>query len=257
MSRKKIVAGNWKMNKSLQDAKTLVEMITNQMNVPLAIGIDEVTKIIIPAFPYLNSIGDQLSKKENFFLGAQNCHTHPSGAFTGEVSASMLNSVGCSYVLVGHSERREYFKEKEADFILKIKEALKNNLQPIFCVGETIHERKTDNHFKVITEQLTTVLKEFSVTEFSKFIIAYEPVWAIGTGETATAGQAQEMHAFIRSIITDIYDSAIAANVSILYGGSCNPQNAQELFRCPDVDGGLIGGASLNSDDFCKIIFSF
>lgn len=257
MSRKKIVAGNWKMNKSLQDAKTLVEMITNQINVPLAIGIDEVTKIIIPAFPYLSSIGDQLSKKENFFLGAQNCHTLSSGAFTGEVSASMLNSVGCSYVLVGHSERREYFKEKEADFILKIKEALKNNLRPIFCVGETIHERKTDNHFKVITEQLTTVLKEFSVTEFSKFIIAYEPVWAIGTGETATAAQAQEMHAFIRSIITDIYDSAIAANVSILYGGSCNPQNAQELFRCPDVDGGLIGGASLNSDDFCKIISSF
>jgi triosephosphate isomerase (TIM) len=169
----------------------------------------------------------------------------------------MLHSVGCSYVLVGHSERRQYFKETNADFVLKIREALKNNLQPIFCIGETIYERKTDNHFKTITEQLTTVLKEFSVDEFSRFILAYEPVWAIGTGETATSQQAQEMHAFIRNLVADLYDSAIANNVSILYGGSCNAQNAQELFACKDVDGGLIGGASLNADDFCKIIFSF
>jgi len=252
MSRQKIVAGNWKMNKSLQEAQTLADMILTQVS-----DFDEVTKIIIPPFPYLNSIGVQIQKKDNFFLGAQNCHTNDKGAFTGEVSAQMLNSVGCEYVLVGHSERRHYFKEKEADFVLKIKEALKNNIKPIFCVGETIHERKTDNHFKVITEQLTTVLKEFSITDFSKFIIAYEPVWAIGTGETATAAQAQEIHAFIRGIITDIFDSSIANNVSILYGGSCNPQNAQELFACKDVDGGLIGGASLNADDFCKIVFSF
>ncbi len=252
MSRQKIVAGNWKMNKSLQEAQTLADMILTQVS-----DFDEVTKIIIPPFPYLNSIGVQIQKKDNFFLGAQNCHTNDKGAFTGEVSAQMLNSVGCEYVLVGHSERRNYFKEKEADFVLKIKEALKNNIKPIFCVGETIHERKTDNHFKVITEQLTTVLKEFSITDFSKFIIAYEPVWAIGTGETATAAQAQEMHAFIRGIITDIYDSSIANDVSILYGGSCNPQNAQELFACKDVDGGLIGGASLNAADFCKIVFSF
>ncbi|MES2763385.1 MAG: triose-phosphate isomerase [Bacteroidota bacterium] len=252
MSRQKIVAGNWKMNKSLQDAKTLVDMITNQIN-----DFDEVTKIIIPSFPYLVPVGEQLSKKENFYLGAQNCHTNTNGAFTGEVSAGMLNSVGCKYVLVGHSERRQYFKEKESDFILKTKEALKNNIQPIFCIGETIHERKTDNHFKVITEQLTTVLKEFSIEEFSKFILAYEPVWAIGTGETATAAQAQEMHAYIRNVVSDLYDSGIANNVSILYGGSCNAQNAQELFSCKDVDGGLIGGASLNADDFCKIVFSF
>ena len=251
MSRQKIVAGNWKMNKSLQDAKILVEMITNQVN-----DFDEVTKIIIPPFPYLNTIGEQLSKKENFFLGAQNCHTNAGGAFTGEVSASMLNSVGCNYVLVGHSERRQYFKEKEADFILKIREALNNNISPIFCVGETIHERKTDNHFKVITEQLTTVLKEFSVAEFSKFIIAYEPVWAIGTGETASATQAQEMHSFIRSIITDIYDSAIASNVSILYGGSVKANNAPDIFGQPDVDGGLVGGASLVAADFAAIINS-
>ncbi|MBI3520099.1 MAG: triose-phosphate isomerase [Bacteroidetes bacterium] len=252
MSRQKIVAGNWKMNKSLQEAKTLVEMIINQVN-----DFDEVTKIIIPPFPFLDAVNHLISSKANFSLGAQNCHTNAGGAFTGEVSASILKSVGCDYVLVGHSERRQFFKEKEADFILKIKEALKNNIRPVFCIGETIHERKTDNHFKVVTEQLSSVLKEFSVAEFSKFILAYEPVWAIGTGETATAAQAQEMHAYIRNIVTDLYDSNIAAQVSILYGGSCNPQNAQELFKCPDVDGGLIGGASLNADDFCKIIFSF
>ncbi len=252
MSRKKIVAGNWKMNKSLQEAKTLVERIIDQVN-----EFDDVTKIIIPPFPYLDTVNQLASKKANFFTGAQNCHTHAHGAYTGEVSAPILSSVGCQYVLVGHSERRNYFKEKDTDLILKIKQALANNLHPIFCVGETIYERKTDNHFKVITEQLTTVLKEFTLDEFSKFVIAYEPVWAIGTGETATSQQAQEMHAYIRSTVSDIYDSTIAANVSILYGGSCNAQNAQELFACKDVDGGLIGGASLNADDFCKIIFSF
>jgi triosephosphate isomerase len=252
MSRKKIVAGNWKMNKSLQEAKTLVERITEQVN-----EFDEVIKIIFPPFPYLESVQKLTSTKANFYTGAQNCHTNPAGAFTGEVSAIMLESVGCEYVLVGHSERRQYFKEKESDFILKLKEALKHHLQPVFCIGETIHERKTDNHFKVVSEQLTSVLKEFSLEEFSKFVIAYEPVWAIGTGETATAAQAQEMHAYIRNVIADIYDSGIANDVSILYGGSCNPQNAQELFACKDVDGGLIGGASLNADDFCKIIFSF
>ena len=251
MSRQKIVAGNWKMNKTLQEAKTLVEQIINQVN------DDEVTKIIIPPFPFLQTIKTTTNNKPNFYIGAQNCHTNASGAFTGEISASMLSSVGCEYVLVGHSERRQYFKENDADFVLKIKSALDNNIKPIFCIGETLTERKTDNHFKVITQQLTNVLKEFSITDFSKFVLAYEPVWAIGTGETASADQAQEMHAFIRSIITDIFDSSIANNVSILYGGSCNAQNAQELFKCADVDGGLIGGASLKADDFCKIIDSF
>lgn len=250
--RKKIVAGNWKMNKTLQEAQTLVEMITKQVN-----EFDDVLKIIIPSFPFLTSIKSQLNGKTNFYLGAQNCHTNASGAYTGEVSASMLASVGCEYVLVGHSERRQYFKEKEADFVLKIKEALANNLQPIFCVGETIHERKTDNYFKVITEQLTTVLEKFTETEFSKFVIAYEPVWAIGTGETATPAQAQEIHEFIRTVIAGMYSPQTAQSTSILYGGSCNPQNAQELFACKDVDGGLIGGASLKADDFCKIIYSF
>jgi triosephosphate isomerase (TIM) len=250
--RKKIVAGNWKMNKTLQEAQTLVEMITKQVN-----EFDNVIKIIIPSFPFLSVVNSQLNNKANFFVGAQNCHTNASGAYTGEVSAAMLASVGCQYVLVGHSERRQYFKEKEADFVLKIKEALANNLHPIFCVGETIHERKTDNYFKVITEQLTTVLEKFTETEFSKFVIAYEPVWAIGTGETATPAQAQEIHEFIRTVIAGMYSSQTAEATSILYGGSCNPQNAQELFSCKDVDGGLIGGASLKADDFCKIIYSF
>lgn len=251
MNRKKIVAGNWKMNKTLQEANTLVEQIIN--NAP----VNEVVKIIIPPFPYLTSIHSQISTKSNFSLGAQNCHTNANGAYTGEISANMLQSVGCQYVLVGHSERRQYFKEKDADFVLKIKEAINHNLKPIYCIGETLNERKADNHFKVVTEQLTNVLKEFSITEFSTFILAYEPVWAIGTGETATSSQAQEMHAFIRSIITDLYDSAVASQISILYGGSCNAQNAKELFQCPDVDGGLIGGASLKADEFCKIIDSF
>jgi triosephosphate isomerase len=251
MNRKKIVAGNWKMNKTLQEANTLVEQIIN--NAPA----NEVVKIIIPPFPYLTSIHSQISINPNFSLGAQNCHTNANGAYTGEISANMLQSVGCQYVLVGHSERRQYFKEKDADFVLKIKEAINHNLKPIYCIGETLNERKADNHFKVVTEQLTNVLKEFSIIEFSTFTLAYEPVWAIGTGETATSSQAQEMHAFIRSIITDLYDSAIASQISILYGGSCNAQNAKELFQCPDVDGGLIGGASLKADEFCKIIDSF
>ncbi len=252
MSRLKIVAGNWKMNKSSQEAKTLVENILHQVS-----EFDNVVKIIIPPFPYLDSVGQLLKNKSNFYIGAQNCHTHDKGAYTGEVSALMLQSVGCQYVLIGHSERRQYFKEKDADFILKMKEALAHQLTPIYCIGETIHERKTDNHFKVITEQLVSVLKSFSVSDVKKMIIAYEPVWAIGTGETATAQQAQEMHAFIRSVVVDLFDSGIANEIPILYGGSCNPKNAQELFACKDVDGGLIGGASLNADDFCKIIFSF
>jgi triosephosphate isomerase len=190
-------------------------------------------------------------------LGAQNCHTELNGAYTGEVSASMLASVGCSYVLVGHSERRCYFKETNQEFIKKIKSALHNNLKPIFCIGETLDERQANMHFTVVANQLSEVLTSFTDTEFSNIVIAYEPVWAIGTGETATSAQAQEMHAFIRKEIAQLYAKAIAQETTILYGGSCNAQNAQELFACEDVDGGLIGGASLKADDFCKITASF
>lgn len=252
MNRQKIVAGNWKMNSTLAEAKDLVAKIGSH-----ACGFNHVKVIIFPPFPFITEVKKMIGDNETIFVGAQNCHTNSSGAYTGEVSAGILESVGCQYVLIGHSERRNYFKEKNTELVLKIKEVLANKLQPILCVGETIEDRKAGNHFKIITEQLTSVLSQFSITEFSQFIIAYEPVWAIGTGETATTEQAQEMHAFIRNIITDIYDSAIANNISILYGGSCNAQNAKDLFQCADLDGGLIGGASLKADDFCQIIGSF
>jgi len=252
MSRQKIVAGNWKMNLNLAEAKQLVNSVCGKMS-----EFDDTQVVFIPPFPFLSEVNQCLEKGKPVFLGAQNCHTHASGAYTGEVSASQLHSVGCHYVIVGHSERRQYFKEQEADFILKIKQAIANNLKPIFCVGETIQERKSNNYFKVITEQLTSVLEQFTEEEFSKFVIAYEPVWAIGTGETATPAQAQEIHEFIRTVIAGVYSETRANNTSILYGGSCNAQNAQELFACKDVDGGLIGGASLKADDFNKIIYSF
>ncbi len=252
MSRQKIVAGNWKMNNSLSEAMFLIDGILSKVSLS-----NNVTKVIIPPFPYLMSISSKLEEKDSFFLGAQNCHTSSCGSFTGEVSANMLSSVGCNYVLVGHSERRLYFKETESDFVLKSKEALSNHIKPIYCIGETLIERKSNTHFEVVSDQLKNCLKEFTESDFSKFVIAYEPVWAIGTGETASPEQAQEMHAYIRTVISSIYSESIASQTSILYGGSCNAQNAQELFACKDVDGGLIGGASLKADDFCKIIDSF
>lgn len=252
MNRQKIVAGNWKMNTSLLEAKNLASKISTY-----ASEFKEIKVIIFPPFPFITEVKKIISDDTSVLVGAQNCHTNSSGAFTGEISASMLQSVGCHYVLIGHSERRNYFKEKSSDLVLKLKQVLANKIQPILCVGETIEDRKAQNHFNVITEQLTSVLSQFSIEEFSQFIIAYEPVWAIGTGETATSEQAQEMHHFIRNVVSDLYDSAIANNVSILYGGSCNAQNAKELFQCPDVDGGLIGGASLKVEDFCTIISSF
>jgi triosephosphate isomerase len=169
----------------------------------------------------------------------------------------MLRSVGCNYVLVGHSERREYFKETKEQLTAKIKQAHTNDLIPVFCFGEKLVERKSKIHFEVVGQQLKDVLNNFEEKDLKKIILAYEPVWAIGTGETATPAQAQEMHAYIRQTIKEMFTADAAMNISILYGGSCNAQNAHELFSCPDVDGGLIGGASLKADDFCKIIYSF
>ncbi len=252
MTRQKIVAGNWKMNFSLTEATSLVDAILSSVT-----NDESIIKIVIPPFTYIQTIGKQISNTPNFFVGAQNCYTHTNGAYTGEVSAAMLQSVGGSYVLVGHSERRLHFKENSTDLVLKIKEALLNNLKPIFCIGENLIERQNNTYFDVLKTQLTSVLSHFSLQEFAQFIIAYEPVWAIGTGQTATPEQAQQIHFFIRNLIADFYDSAIAAQVSILYGGSCNAQNAKQLFACPDIDGGLIGGASLKPIDFCSIINSF
>lgn len=250
MGRPKIVAGNWKMNTDLAGATELVKQILSGKT------DDQVTKIFFPPFPFLRPVAEQASNK-GFYTGAQDCSQHDKGAYTGEVSAAMIKSCGARYVLIGHSERRTYFKEDTQHFISKIEQALKNDLIPVFCYGEKLGERKRNAHAEVISAQLTSVLKNFSVGQVSKFILAYEPVWAIGTGETATPQQAQEVHKLTRDILADLFNSNPVTQLPILYGGSCNAQNAKELFACPDVDGGLIGGASLKAEDFCKIINSF
>lgn len=236
------------MNKSMDEAKSLLnELVENN-------GTDDsVEKIIIPAFVFLAE-ANEILKNSSFKLGGQNCHQEKSGAYTGEVSAEMLKSVGCSYVLVGHSERRLYFREDSDLLSAKVYAALEADLTPIFCVGESLEERKAKQHFAVIKKQITDAIFNLQKTQFEKLVLAYEPVWAIGTGETASPEQAQEIHAFIRKCVEDKYGSETASNIRILYGGSCKPSNADELFSQPDVDGGLIGGASLNAVDFLQII---
>jgi len=186
-------------------------------------------------------------------LSAQNCATEPKGAFTGEVSAAMLKGIGCSYTILGHSERREYYGENAAKLTKKIAMAFENGLKVIYCVGEKLEDRNFNQHFDVVSKQISDVLFTLAPEKMANVIIAYEPVWAIGTGETATAEQAQEMHAFIRSTLSAHFGEKIAENTTVLYGGSCKPSNAKELFACPDIDGGLIGGASLKADDFIAI----
>ena len=239
------------MNLTAPEAKDLVKTI-----VDAAEKNTEVIKIFIPPFVFIKEVLEEI-KDSQFFIGAQNCSQHDKGAYTGEISAAMLNSIGCKYVLVGHSERRIYFEENNEQLVSKIKLALSNSLIPIFCFGEQLAERKAGKHFETVKTQLQDVLKNLDKESLSKIILAYEPVWAIGTGETATPQQAQEMHAFVRECIERISDKVLASQIHILYGGSCNPNNAKELFACADVDGGLIGGASLKADDFCKIINSF
>ena len=252
MSRKKIVAGNWKMNLDYNEAIALINNVINASKT-----IINVEKIIFPPFPFLQIACDMTKNETNFFIGAQNCSEHISGAFTGEVSANMINSIGCSHVLIGHSERRLFFKETDGHLILKIKHALNHNLHIIYCVGEQLEERKNALHFDVVRAQLENVLNNFNELDLEKIYIAYEPVWAIGTGETATPEQAQEIHAYIRRVINKNYSAEVAEKINILYGGSCNSKNAKELFSCKDIDGGLIGGASLKADEFCKIMLSF
>jgi triosephosphate isomerase (TIM) len=252
MARKKIVAGNWKMNTGLDEAVQLVRGI--QACVADTEGVE---KILFPPFPFLKTVADLLIEEQTIFTGAQNCSAHERGAYTGEVSAAMLHSVGCRYVLAGHSERRQYFGENSGQLSLKIGQALAHGLTVIFCVGEQLEERKANRHFTVVTSQLTEVLGSFPAEKSGNLVIAYEPVWAIGTGMTATAAQAQEMHAFVRKALAGIFNGEIASTMPILYGGSCNAGNARELFACADVDGGLIGGASLKAEEFCRIIKSF
>lgn len=250
--RKKVVAGNWKMNTDYAEGVSLFSEIVNIIR-------DEKKgdQIAIICAPYIHL--NSLSKLggETVKIGAQNCHQNESGAYTGEISAKMIKSVGCEYVIIGHSERRQYFAENDALLAEKTKIALSNNLLPLFCIGETLDERNNGNFFEILRGQLENGLFDLNPEDFSKVIIAYEPVWAIGTGLTATAEQAQEVHEFIRAEVSEKYGEEIAENTSILYGGSCNPKNAAELFAQKDIDGGLIGGASLKSRDFADIVKTF
>lgn len=251
---RKIVAGNWKMNKTIAEGQELTSEITNMVNDEV---MDDVQVILAPPFVHLSSVKSLIKSAEKIAIAAQNCSEHASGAYTGEVSAGMLASMGVEYVILGHSERREYFKETNAQLAQKVDQALANGLKPIFCCGEAldIREEGTQNDF--VTNQLKESLFHLSAEEFSNIVIAYEPIWAIGTGKTASSEQAQDMHKTLRDYIKGQYGAEVADNLSILYGGSAKPANAPELFTCADVDGGLIGGASLKSRDFVDIIKSF
>ena len=252
--RKKIVAGNWKMNLSLEEGQRLTSEILHLY--PKEI-YKQVSVVLNPPFPHLYPVKNLIGETQGIFLGAQNCSDKESGAFTGEVSAKILASFGVSHVILGHSERREYFKEGDSLLATKVNQALAHGLTPIFCCGESLQTREAGNHISVVSAQLTASLFHLSAEEFSKVVIAYEPIWAIGTGKTATADQAQEMHQALRAHIAATYGKELAERISILYGGSANPGNAKELFAKPDVDGGLIGGASLKAGDFIEIIRSF
>lgn len=252
--RKKIVAGNWKMNLDLQEGVSLFSEIVNMVKDEVH-GEQQV--VVCSPFIHLYSLSALAKEPSNVFVGAQNIHQEEAGAFTGEVSAKQVKSVGASHVILGHSERRAYFGESDAMLAAKVDIALKHGLMPIFCIGETKEERESGNFFDVIKDQLEKGLFHLDATAFSNVILAYEPVWAIGTGLTASPEQAQEVHAFIRTQIDRQYGAAVAADTSILYGGSCNPKNAPDLFSQADIDGGLIGGASLKSRDFLAIVHVF
>lgn len=249
--RKKIVAGNWKMNLDLNQGVQLFNEIQELIKQEVS-GNQEV--IVCSPSIHLNSLAKTLVQDSNLSIGAQNCHFADSGAFTGEISASMIASTGAKYVIIGHSERRLYFAETNQLLAQKLDTVLKNDLFPIFCIGETLEERNGGTYFDVIKSQISEASFHLDAENFSKLILAYEPVWAIGTGLTASPEQAQEIHAFIRNLLSEKYGKEVANNTTILYGGSCNPKNANELFAQEDIDGGLIGGASLKARDFVDII---
>lgn len=250
--RKNIVAGNWKMNKTLQEGLALAK----ELDAALKGRTINCDVIIGTPFIHLASIAAAIDTTR-IGVAAENCADKESGAYTGEVSAAMVASTGARYVIIGHSERRAYYHETSPILMEKVKLALSNGLTPIFCVGEVLEEREAGKHFEVVARQVEEALFTLDQTDFAKLILAYEPVWAIGTGKTATADQAQEMHAHIRKSIAAKYGKEVANCCSILYGGSCNAANAKELFSRADVDGGLIGGASLSVDKFLPIIEAF
>lgn len=250
--RKKIVAGNWKMNTTVTEGVALARaIVAKKKEIPEGVSL-----VVAPPFTHLTLVAAAL-KGTNICLSAQNCADEAKGAFTGEVSAAMVKDAGCAYTILGHSERREYYGETSAKLVKKLNLAMENELSVIFCVGEKLAERKMGNHFEVVGAQISEVLFTLTPEQMQRVVIAYEPVWAIGTGVTATAEEAQEIHAFIRKTIAARFGEAIANETTILYGGSCKPSNAKELFACPDIDGGLIGGASLNADDFIAIAKSY
>lgn len=252
--RKNIVAGNWKMNLDHAAGLQLFAEILNLISQDVK-GNQEV--VVCPPFIHISSLAQLLKVNSTVAVGAQNCHQADSGAYTGEVSASMLKSTGATYVIIGHSERRAFFGEDGSVLAQKLDAVLKNDLVPIFCIGETLDQRNAGTYFDIIESQLNEAAFHLEATEFKKLVIAYEPVWAIGTGLTASPEQAQEIHAFIRSKVSKKYGDALANDLTILYGGSCNPKNAAELFAQEDIDGGLIGGASLKARDFVDIIKVF
>jgi triosephosphate isomerase len=251
--RKKIVAGNWKMNKDFQEAEDLMFEIVDELTEK---GSGDTVVIVCPPAVYLEMSSD-IAAENGFLVGAQNLSQWESGAYTGEISASMLHSMGISHCILGHSERRTYFGETDKVIATKVDLTLKYGMTPIYCCGEVLAERQAEKHFDVVRTQVSEALFHLGNEAVSQVIIAYEPVWAIGTGVTASSAQAQEMHAFIRSLLTEKYGKVISEEISILYGGSCNAKNAAELFANPDVDGGLIGGAALKAADFVAIVNSF
>lgn len=250
--RKQIAAANWKMNLTFQQGEKLLDEI-------LAAGIklkDHQKAIFAVPFPYLTMARSEVSEEKNYYAASQNCYHKKSGAFTGEVSVEMLHSLNINYCVIGHSERREYFAETNAILAEKLNLCLESFITPIFCCGEALAIREVGTQNEFVAQQLSESLFHLPAEQIKKIVIAYEPIWAIGTGKTATTDQAQEMHAHLRSIIAGHYGESIANEVPILYGGSVKANNAKELFTCPDVDGGLVGGASLVAKDFIEIIRS-
>jgi triosephosphate isomerase (TIM) len=248
--RTKIVAGNWKMHKNAEETEDLINELIDKLPTDLDAKV-----IIAPTFVNLASAVDH-TEFTTIRVAAQNMHQAEGGAFTGEISADMLKSIGVNIVIIGHSERRAYFNETDALLANKVETALKHDMTVIFCFGEELKDRTTNSHFNIVEGQLRDGLFNLPESAWANIVLAYEPVWAIGTGETASPEQAQEMHQFIRETIRKQYGSDIAEDVSILYGGSVKPDNAKEIFSKPDVDGGLIGGAALKSDDFAAIVMA-
>ena len=250
--RKKIVAGNWKMNTTCQEGMELAKAVVAKAGeAPANVGL-----IVAAPFTHLCCLSEIL-EGTRVELSAQNCADHASGAYTGEVSVSMLKSVGCQWTILGHSERRQYYGETDEKLVEKVKLALGAGLGVILCVGENLDEREAGKHFDVVKTQIENVLYNFTADDMAKIIVAYEPVWAIGTGKTATAEQAEEIHACIRKVLCAKFGETVAEDTTILYGGSCKPSNAKELFAQKDIDGGLIGGAALKADDFIAIAQSY